>query len=86
MDPLDGNSIGGLLYDVFGEEMTAVMATCATCGAIAAVAEGVVYPRLPGTIVRCRSCCGLLMAITEVHGIYCADLRGIAALDAPAGT
>jgi ribosomal protein S27E len=85
METLDGNAIAGLLHDAFGEEMTAVMATCATCGAVAAVAETVIYPRLPGAVVRCRTCGALLMVITEVHGVNCVDLRGIAALRAPAG-
>ena len=84
MDTLDGNAVAGLLRDVFGEEMTVVMATCASCGAIAAIAETVVYPGLPGAIVRCRTCDALLIAITHVHGIDCVDLLGIAALDAPA--
>jgi Family of unknown function (DUF6510) len=38
MVPLDGNSIGGLLLEVFGTEMTAARTICATCGAAAAVA------------------------------------------------
>ncbi len=86
METLDGNAIAGLLREVFGDEMTTVMATCGTCGAIAAVGQSVVYPRLPGAVVRCRTCTGLLMVITHIHGIHCVDLRGISALDAPAGT
>jgi hypothetical protein len=82
MESLDGNALAGLLQDVFGEDMTAVMATCASCGATAAVAQTVVYPRLPGAIARCRSCGALLIAITQVRGVKCADLMGIAALDA----
>jgi hypothetical protein len=84
MDTLDGNALAGLLYEVFGEEMTGVMAICATCGAIAPVAETVVYPHLPGAIARCRTCGALLMVITQIHGVNCVDLEGIAALNAPA--
>lgn len=83
METLDGNAIAGLLYEAFGEEMTGVMATCATCGAIAAIAETVVYPRLPGAIARCRGCGALLIAITHIRGVDCVDLPGIAALNAP---
>ena len=85
METLDGNAIAGLLYEVFGEEMTAVMATCGTCGVIAPVAESMVYPHMPGTVVRCRGCGGLLMVITQVKGIRCVDLQGIAALNSPVG-
>lgn len=84
MDTLDGNAVAGLLAEVFGQEMTAVMITCGTCGRVAPVGAAVVYPRLPGTVVRCRSCANLLMVIAQVREVYCADVRGIAALDAPA--
>ncbi|MBO0834410.1 MAG: hypothetical protein J2P28_02685 [Actinobacteria bacterium] len=83
METLDGNAAAGLLRDVFGQEMTAATATCGTCGAQAAVAEGVVYPRLPGTVIRCRSCGGLLMVVTCVRGVNCVDLQGIQALGIP---
>lgn len=32
---LDGNSIGGLLQEIFGTDMTGAEATCAACGACA---------------------------------------------------
>jgi hypothetical protein len=85
METLDGNAIAGLLYEVFGAEVTADMATCATCGTAAHVAEAAVYayPYAPGAVVRCRSCAGLLMAITQVRGVSCVDLRGVAALEPP---
>jgi Family of unknown function (DUF6510) len=79
---LDGNAIGGLLQDVFGTEMTDARATCGTCGATGPVAETVVYLRGPGTVVRCKNCTSLLMVITQVHGLNCVDLEGLAALDA----
>jgi ribosomal protein S27E len=78
METLDGNAIAGLLYEVFGEEMTIASVTCAGCGAIAVVAEAAVYPSAPGAIIRCRTCGQLLMAITQVNDVYCVDLRGIA--------
>jgi len=31
---VDGNAVGGVLMDVFGREMTAVVGTCASCGAV----------------------------------------------------
>lgn len=79
-DALDGNAIGGLLHEVFGTEMTAAVGTCAFCGAASPVAECVVYNRAPGTVVRCRTCSGLLMVIVHARGMNCVDLRGLAAL------
>lgn len=78
MELLDGNAVAGVLQEAFGSEMTAVLATCATCGATAPVGETVVYPRLPGTVIRCRYCTSLLMVLTQVRGMYCVDARGIA--------
>ncbi len=81
MDALDGNAIGGLLHEVFGTEMTAAMGTCAVCGTTGPVAECVVYNRGPGTVVRCRTCTGLLMVIVRARGKNCVDLRGLRALE-----
>jgi hypothetical protein len=84
MTALDGNVIGGLLLEVFGTDMTGAAATCATCGTAGPVAGTVVYLRVPGTVVRCRNCLGVLMVISRIRGTYCVDLSGIASLDAPA--
>ena len=81
MDALDGNAIGGLLLDVFDVEMTTAMGVCASCGAERQVAELVVYVQAPGTVVRCRSCSGVLMVFVEVRGVTCVDLRGLAELE-----
>jgi hypothetical protein len=81
MEALDGNAIGGLLLDVFGAEMTTATGTCDHCGAVAQVAELVVYLQAPGTVVRCRSCESIVMVVVEVRGTKCVDLRGLAALE-----
>ena len=80
MDALDGNSIGGLLADVFGSDMTAATSVCGSCGASGPVAELAVYRRAPGTVVRCRRCYSVLMAFARVRGMICADLSGLAGL------
>jgi hypothetical protein len=78
MDTLDGNALAGLLAEVFGGEMTSAVITCRTCGFTAVIAETVVYPRLPGAVVRCRNCTGLLMVITQNRGVNCVDMLGMA--------
>jgi uncharacterized protein DUF6510 len=83
MEALDGNAIAGLLYQVFGAEMTTASGVCAHCGAVGQVAELVVYLQAPGTVVRCRSCSGLLMVLVDVRGMMCVDLSGVESL-APA--
>lgn len=81
MEALDGNAIAGLLFDVFGTEMTTASGVCSTCGARAQLAELVVYLRAHGTVVRCRGCESVLMVLVEVSGITCVDLRGLASLE-----
>lgn len=79
---VDGNAIAGLLHEVFGTEMTAAVGTCAACGAAGPLAECVVYLRGPGTVVRCRSCSGVLIVVVRVRDMNCVDLGGLAALQA----
>ena len=81
MEALDGNAIAGLLYEVFGAEMTTAMGVCAHCGAAGQVAELVVYLQAPGTVVRCRSCESIVMVLVDVRGTACVDLRGLARLE-----
>jgi hypothetical protein len=81
MQALDGNAIAGLLFEVFGAEMTTATGSCAHCGATGPVAELEVYLRAPGTVVRCRSCRSVVMVFVAVRGITCVDLRGLAALE-----
>jgi Family of unknown function (DUF6510) len=78
---LDGNAIGGLLFDVFGRELTAARGVCARCGAAAPVAELAVYLRAPGTVVRCRRCDAVLMVLVAVRGVTCVDLLGLEKLE-----
>ena len=80
MDGLDGNAIAGLLSHVFGAEMTTATGTCANCGAGGPVAETVVFLRAPGTVVRCRTCSGVMMVFVTVRETTCVDLRGLSNL------
>ena len=80
-DGLDGNAIAGLLFEVFGAELTTATGDCASCGARGPVAETEVYLRSPGTVVRCRSCRSVLMVFVTVRGTTCVDLRGLAGLE-----
>jgi len=81
---LDGNAIAGTMTDVFGAEMTLVVATCAGCGARGPLAETAVYASAPGIVVRCRSCDNVLIVVIERDGRYCVDVRGVAVLSEPA--
>ena len=81
MDALDGNAIAGLLFEVFGGELTTATSVCGSCGARSQVAELHVYLRAPGTVARCRACAAVQMVFVTIRGITCVDLRGLARLD-----
>ena len=58
---LDGNSIGGLLREIFGREMTHELGCCGNCGAVNPLGATVVYLDAPGSVVRCPACGSVLV-------------------------
>ena len=84
MEALDGNAIGGMLYHVFGREMTTAQAVCGRCGARGPLAECEVYLGGPGVVVRCRVCYEIVMVFVEVREMICVDLGGLSELELPA--
>jgi hypothetical protein len=84
MEALDGNAIGGMLYDVFGREMTMARAQCGRCGARGPLAECEVYVGGPGVVVRCRLCHNIAIVLVEVREIIRVDLGGLRYLELPA--
>ena len=83
MNVLDGNAIAGTLFDVFGDEMTDVSGTCASCRVASRLGEMKVYLGGPGTVVRCRHCANALMVLVEIRGAMCVDALGLAAMEHP---
>jgi hypothetical protein len=84
MEALDGNAIGGILYHVFGCEMTMAQAEC-VCGARGPLAECEVYLGGPGVVVRCRVCHNIVIVLVEVREMTCVDLSGLSELQLPRG-
>ena len=77
---LDGNAIGGLLIEVFGQEMTDALGRCAHCGDENRVGALILYRGGPGEVVRCPSCATvLIVAIRLPTGprVYFSSLRWI---------
>ena len=83
MEALDGNAIGGMLYHVFGVEMTMARAECSHCGARGPLAECEVYLGGPGVVVRCRVCHNIVMVLVEVREMMCVDIGGLSELELP---
>jgi Family of unknown function (DUF6510) len=82
---LDGNAIGGLLGEVFVEEMTVAVTICAGCGAVREVGALAVYAQAPGTVVRCPGCDTILLRVARAKGRLWLDLRGTSCLELRVG-
>jgi hypothetical protein len=75
---LDGNVMGGLLIEVFGQEMTDALGCCAHCGDKNEVGALIVYRGGPGDVVRCPSCATVLIVATRLPTgprVYFSSLR-----------
>jgi len=60
---VDGNAAAGMLWDVFGTDVTALVGVCGGCGAAVPFAETVVELDEAAAIVRCRSCTHTLFTV-----------------------
>jgi hypothetical protein len=78
---LDGNAIGGVLFEIFGTEVTAATGVCGSCGAEGYVATLDVYADAPGIVGRCRSCEAVMIRIVRAGGRTWLDLSGTRTLE-----
>jgi hypothetical protein len=76
---LDGNSIAGVLEELFGRDMTLASGRCTGCGAVREVGALHVY-RAAGVVVRCPDCDTVLMCIVEGRDRTWVDCRGLSAV------
>ncbi len=76
METLDGNAIGGSLWEVFGSDMTNASGACAYCATVSRIAELVVYDRAPGSVARCRSCGSVVIVLVNVRDRVRCDYAG----------
>jgi hypothetical protein len=80
---LDGNAAGGMLREVFTNEMTAALATCAGCGARGPVGELLEYGQSMGIILRCPGCDAAVLRIARRPGFLVVDPSGVLLLTIP---
>jgi len=67
---LDGNAVGGLVAEVFGEDMTGAMGTCPDCGSAGELATLRAYTNAPGVVLRCPACDSVQLVIVRTpHGV-----------------
>lgn len=73
---LDGNAVAGDLMEMFGSEMTANDAECASCGQVHVVGQMLAFTHGPGLVLRCPSCEAVMVRLVRTpRGVYL-DVRG----------
>jgi hypothetical protein len=77
---IDGNGIAGLLGEIAGAEMTAVLRTCQSCGDRRAVGEHRAY-RAAGVVLRCPSCHDVAVVIGVQEKRLVVEWRGTYAME-----
>lgn len=77
---LDGNSVAGLLRELFGMEMTTNSAECAQCGTESFLGATLAFGREMGTVLRCPGCGEVVMRIAERPDGILLDMRGVSLL------
>ena len=82
VDPmtLDANAVAGMLFEIFGAEMTDAASRCNHCGNRAQVGTLKAYDmRGPGIVLRCSVCTKVVMRVMRREdGSYLVDARGAA--------
>jgi hypothetical protein len=74
---LDGNSVAGLMYEIFGVEMTVSPTECASCGRQGELATLTAFTHAPGVILRCPSCESVMIRIVKTPAATYLDARGV---------
>jgi hypothetical protein len=77
---LDGNAVAGLFQDIFGLEMTANPAECASCGNVSELGGLLAFTQAPGAVLRCPACEAVMLTIVQTPDSIYLDARGAAYL------
>jgi hypothetical protein len=77
---LDGNAVGGILYDIFSAEMTASHTECANCGRHEMLGELLAFTQAPGVVLRCAACNATVLRVVKTDEFTYLDARGAAFL------
>ena len=73
---LDANAAAGLLYEIFGVEMTAAPTECANCGNEDEIGTLLAFVHGPGVILRCSTCENVVLRIVQTSDEIILDARG----------
>jgi len=73
---LDANATAGVLYEIFGVEMTASPTECAHCGNEGEVGALLAFVQGPGIVLRCSTCENVVLRIVQTPEATYLDARG----------
>lgn len=73
---LDGNAVAGALSEIYGDEMTTVLAECASCGQVDPIGGLLAYVHAPGIVLRCTACATVVIRIVQTPKRTFVDVRG----------
>jgi Family of unknown function (DUF6510) len=62
---LDGNSVAGILSEVFVPDITTTHAMCANCRAMRALGALPVYGQTMGAVMRCPNCDAVVLRVAR---------------------
>ena len=73
---LDANATAGLLFEIFGVEMTASPTECAHCGNQGEIGTLLAFTQGPGIVLRCSACENVVLRIVQAPDAIYLDARG----------
>jgi hypothetical protein len=80
---LDGNAAAGALREIFAQEMTVAVATCAGCGTAREIGALLEYGHAMGVVLRCPGCDRAMLRLVHTSGWLRLDASGISCLMIP---
>ena len=83
---LDGNAVAGALSEIYGDDMTTVLAECASCGQVDPIGGLVAFVHAPGVVLRCTACATVIIRIVHTPKGTLVDVQGKRVPQPPRGT
>ena len=73
---LDANAAAGLLYEIFGMDMTTALGECFSCSNQAEMGTLLAFTHGPGVVLRCSICEHIVLRIVKTPDNIFLDARG----------
>ena len=80
---LDGNAAAGAMREIFAQEMTVAIATCAGCGTARKIGSLLEYGHAMGVVLRCPGCDTAMLRFAHTGGWLRLDASGMSYLMIP---